>query len=89
MPKYAVGYYCVNDSNEIIQEAIKLPPSYQKIWVNHYFCKSYEEWERKLKRGKADCYEIREQKEFDFHDRNEIFDNGMMKYVEEVKKNMY
>lgn len=42
--------------------------------VNHYFCKTREEWKLKQARGCADCDNIRPDSDFDRHNFNEIED---------------
>ena len=46
----------------------------QEAQVNHYFCKTYEEWKQKQARGCADSAEIRPDSDFDRHNFNEIED---------------
>ena len=52
-----------------------------KIVVNHYFTKSLEEFAAKVKRGSA-CREVNHKKMsmFQNYDRNEVFDDGILKY---------
>lgn len=53
-----------------------------KIVINHYHCKSYEEYLGKRKRGyAADVTPIHyEDKQFKANDCNEVFDDGILKY---------
>lgn len=46
----------------------------QEAQVNHYFCKTYEEWKQKQARGCADSAEIRPDSDFQRHNFNEIED---------------
>ena len=60
----------------------------QKIRINHYFTKSKEEWIERRKIGKADAKDrtkIRSLEEFQLHDNNDIFDDGMLYYVDKMK----
>lgn len=84
-PKYVMGCYCVDDSNHKIDGAFNKKVSFEKVWINHYFTKSRQEWKYKRERGKADCQEMRKSKEFEFHDRNEVYDDTMLKYVNTLK----
>lgn len=77
--EYIFGYHCINEKGCVIEGAVHMPPSYRKLWIHHYFTKSREEWKEKQKRGKADGYDFRNDEEFNFHDRNEIYDDRMVK----------
>ena len=66
------------------------PPLTDKIVINHYHCKSWEEYRIKRNRGyAADLIpaEHYTDKQFDEGDRNEIFDDGILKYRAERAKN--
>ena len=56
--------------------------SVEKVVINHYAAKSFEEFGRKDRRGFADNANVRPytKKLFDSLDRNEIFDDGILKY---------
>ena len=57
------------------------PIAADKIVVNHYFTKSLEEFAAKVNRGSA-CREVNHKKMtmFQTHDRNEVFDDGILRY---------
>lgn len=70
-----------------------LPPSInpnvcvEKIAVNHYQTKSKEEFIAKIKRGRPEGLNNWLHLEmFDIHDRNEVFDDGILKYRAERMK---
>ena len=44
------------------------------VYINHYFCKSREEWNYKKNRGMADNMNIRSDIEFDSHNKNQTTD---------------
>lgn len=44
------------------------------IQLNHYFCKTREEYEEKMARGRADWYVPRRPEDFDYYNRNEVED---------------
>ncbi|MBE3141927.1 MAG: hypothetical protein IMZ53_15230 [Thermoplasmata archaeon] len=60
---YAQGN-CVNVNKEIIEGAFSTPV-YEKIWINHYWTRSLEEWDAKVARGQADTGQKRDSKLFD------------------------
>jgi hypothetical protein len=58
--------------------------------INHYFTKSRAEWERKRRRGRApmvisDPQRIRDNSVFDAHDRNEVEDVSILRFLPEVR----
>lgn len=77
---YFEGAHAVNENGGIVQGAFNLPVTAQRIVVNHYHTKSFEEYKAKVARGKADLYEKRALKEFKSRDRNEEFDDGILRY---------
>ena len=94
-------YYFANHYS-ILENGTKLPlknlpPSInlnvcvEKIAVNHYQTKSKEEFLNKMKRGYPDhpdhLVSWLNLEWFDIHDRNEEFDDGILKYRDERKKN--
>jgi hypothetical protein len=66
------------------------PSSKNKFRVNHYYSKSLEEFNKKALRGDASVPDRKPRgiKEFEEHDRNEVFDNSMLKYVNNIKRKL-
>lgn len=56
------------------------------IRINHYFTKSKEEFIIKRNRGYADQEGLRDLKEFDEYNKNDVYDDTMKDYVEKLKK---
>jgi hypothetical protein len=53
--------------------------------INHYFCKTREEFVNKVNRGKADSeFSVRTMVEFDLHNKNEIDDFTLYNFVNNV-----
>ena len=79
----------VNEDGEPIDESkegrIDIPLA-SKIRVNHYFNRSYEDWIEKRRRGRATIKEKRPIEMFDTYDKNDVYDDLALKYVEGVKK---
>ena len=65
-----------------------IPPLTDKIVINHYHCKSWEEYSLKNQRGDADKVESGKynRKLFEGHDCNDEFDDGILKYRAERAK---
>ena len=55
------------------------------IRINHYFCKSKEEYAIKKAKGLADQLGERDINDFNDHDKNDVFDDSMNPYVEMLK----
>lgn len=87
-PHFAVpllGYHSINALGEHITGPFS-PDSQSDIppYINHYFCKSVEEFALKRSRGMADQLGIRDQSTFDEHDRNDVEDKSMLPKAAEV-----
>ena len=52
----------------------------EKIVINHYYTKSYEEFITKVRRGSAYSGNDKGLELFRIYDRNEVFDDGILKY---------
>lgn len=69
-----------------------LPASKKKIRINHYYSKSWEEFEAKANRGYADSSDekrtARNLATFKDHDQNQVEDHYIDKYVNQLKKIM-
>jgi hypothetical protein len=79
---YIDGKYCVNENFEPIETAFS-GPSVNKIQLNHYFTRSLEEFEIKMKRGIADNVRKRTIEEFYHHDdhANKVKDTTILEIV--------
>ncbi len=65
---YKNGKYCVNENFMPVTGPYS-PNSVSKIQLNHYYCRSREEYEAKIARGYGDTSKKRQSIEFDNHDR--------------------
>jgi hypothetical protein len=84
---YTTGKICVNTNKEPIVGSFS-DGVFDKIRINHYFSKSYEEFLQKRQRGMATHNdEIRPMQDFYDHDRNEEkYDSIMDKYIPVIYK---
>jgi hypothetical protein len=69
------------------------PISHDIIRINHYFTKSREEWETKVARGRATKpaghpEKFRTEQHFRMHDRNEEYDDYMLRFVPPIRKRL-
>ncbi len=82
-PHFAVGFVgfrTVNENSNAVEEFYNLPITADKIVVNHYYTKSREEFLSKFNRGRSDVFAGYSLEWFDNYNRNEVFDDGILKY---------
>ena len=84
-PKYEDGMYNVNEDGEPVLGPFNQNCLCKKIRINHYFTKSKKEYIDKMNRGKADALDKRSIEEFEFHNKNDVYDYIMEKYVKLLK----
>lgn len=99
-PKYVIGimnphfaiflpkYYSVNENLQAENGPLTKVYSGNKFRLNHYFTKSWNEFQEKKNRGKADSSNVRTDQEFNEHDLNDIYDNSMDRYVQLIYENL-
>lgn len=80
-----LGFRSSIDENGRRIAGFNLKPSIEKIRVNHYFTKSYEEFLNKKKRGDVETPDGKFNKSFDEGNTNDIYDDIMLKYVPKIK----
>ena len=80
-PIYFECLHAVNENGRSVTEPWSYPVSYDKIVLNHYHTKSHEEYRLKRERGgNSGRKEQYNDAQFKSHDRNEEFDDGILKY---------
>ena len=85
---YFEGNVAVNENGGYVQGPFNNPVTTDKIVINHYNVKSREEYAIKRGRGRADTAQnTYDDKGFNDHDRNEEFDDGILRYRAERAKN--
>lgn len=78
---YFPGSYGVNEKAEPTKGSIPLPILTDKIVVNHYYVKSREEFSLKISRGSSARPTMKKKLNwFELNDRNDEFDDGILKY---------
>ena len=78
---YFEGFHAVNENGVVVPIFYNNPPTVEKIVMNHYSVKSREEYFNKVNRGTADAYHnIYKLEKFNEEDRNDVFDDGILKY---------
>lgn len=88
-PQYFEGCYAVNEKGTLAPGGTtNYPVAFDKIAMNHYHVKSREEYAKKIQRGNADHFNnLYKMEQFAEHDRNEEFDDGILKY-REARRNL-
>ena len=82
-PVYLDGAGAVNEVGKIVYGFSNFPVTAEKIVMNHYHTKSYEEYKKKVLRGNADHFDNHYKLErFKERDHNEVFDDGILNYVD-------
>jgi hypothetical protein len=77
------------DTNNIMYDYTLREPLHDKIRINHYFSKSYEEFLQKRNKGIVSNFDFRTEEDFHRHDKNDIKNDTIMdKYAEEIKKRL-
>lgn len=85
-PTYLYGYYSIDENGKKVKGWSHPAAQINKIRINHYFTKSKEEWVERRSLGKADkSDEKRTIEEFYAHDNNDIFDDSMLYYVQQME----
>ena len=76
------GNHSVNENGGIVKGPFNNPVTIKKISINHYHTKSREEYRIKNRRGRSDILDenVYGDEKFKSHDRNEEFDDGILKY---------
>jgi hypothetical protein len=79
---YVTGQNCVNENFEIVPDSFS-PNSTHKIQLNHYYCRSLEEYHAKIKRGISDTKRERKLEEFHYHNEasNKVEDTTILEIL--------
>ncbi|MEQ8154205.1 MAG: glycosyltransferase family 92 protein [Clostridiaceae bacterium] len=84
-PIYYLGAWSVNENGKRLHAWYNKDINYSKIRCNHYFCKSKEEFIKKQNRGLADRTTKYDMSKFDVYNLNDVYDDTMSRYINEVK----
>lgn len=84
---YFADGYGVDENANLSKGSIPLPIVTDKIVVNHYYVKSREEFTQKVSRGSSARLNMKKKLHwFELNDRNDEFDDGILKYRDERKE---
>lgn len=62
---HAFGCKTVGIFNNAIETHLTTQPTENGLWINHYWTRTKEDYQRKIKRGRATCLKHRTMEEFD------------------------
>lgn len=88
VPSYFPGIYNIDETGKKVFGPYNAAVP-NELQINHYFTKSKEEWIVRRSLGKADFKSEKEKRtldEFYQHDKNDIFDSYMLRYVDAIKR---
>ena len=81
---YFEGKYSVNENGKPFAGPFNEEKTADKIQVNHYYTKSKEEYQKKIEAGVNAGWK-RDMNSFKSHDKNDIQEDGILKYRDERK----
>ncbi|MCF0069479.1 glycosyltransferase family 92 protein [Dyadobacter sp. CY261] len=84
--RYKAGFFCVNEHFMQIDDATT-DVSVDTIQLNHYYCRSLEEYQQKVERGISDTKRKRKLEEFHNHDRdaNAVEDTTILAVLNKIE----
>ena len=85
-PKYKYGTYSISPDGKRQRLWWNKKVDWSNASIHHYFCKSEEEFWIKQKRGMADRNDRYSIDRFLQYDANEVFDDEMKRYINQVKE---
>jgi len=85
--KYIENYNCVNEHFVAIEDSFS-PTSVDSIQLNHYYCRSLEEYHQKVSRGISDTKRARKLEDFHRHNEesNAVEDTEILKVYEKLER---
>lgn len=86
VPEYFENCFAVNENGTKIASPFNIPVTADKIIINYYSTKSRAEYVEKVHRRETARFAARNELiGFDENDRNEIFDDGILKYRDQLR----
>jgi len=83
-PHFFSNIRTVDLNGTVVKEAAHKTEGDPIAWVNHYFCKTKEEFMKKRARGRSDIPGLRDLSAFDAHNRNEVVDLSARKIYQKA-----
>lgn len=85
-PIYKLGGYSINDSDgKRLWGWFCHDVKWQNLRINHYYCKSKEQYIQKISRGFGDRVGEYDMKQFNDYDLNDVRDESMLVYADKVR----
>lgn len=74
--QYKSGYYCVDEKLRVVPQAWTESVTWDTIRINHYHCKSKEDYKEKIRKGRVDTENaVYDMSTFINHDHNDVYDD--------------
>lgn len=83
---YKEGDFAVTENQENITAKITASHAVFKLRINHYFTRSWQEVQNKISRGRATMKSKRKLDIIKFHDRNDVEDLTIHRFIPQLKK---
>ena len=87
-PEYLEGLYNISEQRKKIVGPFNFNGTCERIRINHYFTKSYDEFLSKRERGKADSFGIRSLEDFNDHNQDKIVDEIIDRFLPYLKERL-
>lgn len=87
-PNYKYGGYSINEKGNKVYSSFDFYKSVEYIRINHYFTKSEEECKAKFNKGFATHKGKRSWNDFTTRDKNDIYDDTILRYLTDLKENI-
>ena len=80
-PTYRKGFCNLDENGNIVTGPFTSRVSFSKIRINHYYCKSREEYIAKMKRGRADALLFNDMSNFNKYNQNVMHDTEILSRI--------
>lgn len=87
-PNYLFAGYNVDENGRTIYSSFNYHKSVRRLIINHYFTKSEAECMAKIAKGIATVGTPRTKRIFTERDRNDVYDDTILRYLPELKKRL-
>lgn len=89
-PMFKLGAFSVSsDGRKRLWGWFNRDVNWANIRINHYYCKSREDYLHKIGRGLGDRIGNYDTSKYDLYNRNENLDESMLQFVNELRKRVY
>lgn len=87
-PHYRLGAYSISDTGKRQWGWSFNDVQYNNLRINHYYCKSEEDYLKKISRGLGDRVGSYDMSRYKYYDKNDVHDELMLRYKSELSKRL-